>query len=199
VHVIDHEPQGWFLFKDGIALLIDVNCSHGAVGYSIMIQLNAEEEFEYSLKGHAFLNWLAQAVQDSGPGSDYQLRDVSATYGKESLTAVSEWQAATNWRSETGGESCACQEALQRSYTSVQTALTGKSMSAIITGSELIAKSNEKWMSLYRCRTCGTLWVEGSYDRGQVFFFYLFPAPPTDDPVRWLHEKAAELPYVWRW
>jgi hypothetical protein len=25
-------------------------------------------------------------------------------------------------------------------------------------------------------------------------FYYLFPAPPTGDSVRWLHEKAAGLP-----
>jgi hypothetical protein len=25
--------------------------------------------------------------------------------------------------------------------------------------------------------------------------FYLYPAPPTDDPVRWMLEEAVELPY----
>ena len=96
MHVIDHEPHSWFLFKEADALLLDVNCNHGPVGYSVMIQLNAEEESEYSRKGHDFLNWLAQAVQDSGPGSGYQLRDLTATYAKESLAAVNEWRAAGN-------------------------------------------------------------------------------------------------------
>jgi hypothetical protein len=76
--------------------LLDVNCNHGAAGYSVMIQLSAEEESEYFQKGHAYLNWLAQAVQDSGPGRGHQLRDVSASYSKESLAALNEWRAAQN-------------------------------------------------------------------------------------------------------
>jgi len=195
VHVIDHEPHAWFLFKEGDALLLDVNCNHGAAGYSIIIQLNVDEESEYSRKGHAYVDWLAQAVQDSGPGHGYQLRDVSATYAKESTAAVSEWRAARDGRSnETAIESCPCHEALQRSHNAVNNALTGKMMSEIVAGSELLTKSDAKWMSVYRCRTCGTLWTEASHSAGMVYYFYLFPAPPTDDPVRWLHEEAAELP-----
>jgi len=64
----------------------------------------------------------------------------------------------------------------------------------IVDGSDMLARSEEKWMSLFRCRTCGTQWVEACYDYGQVFFYYLFPAPQTDDPVRWFKEEAAELP-----
>lgn len=93
MYVVDHEPHSWFLFKEAETLLLDVNCNHGPVGYSVMIRLNAEEESDYSREGHAFLNRLARAVQDSGPGSGHQLRDLSATYAKESLAAVSEWRA----------------------------------------------------------------------------------------------------------
>lgn len=98
MHVIDNEPHSWFLFKEADALLLDVNCNHGPAGYSVMIQLNAEEESEYSRKGHAFLNWLAQVVQDSGPGHGYQLRNLSATYAKESIAALNEWRAAKDGR-----------------------------------------------------------------------------------------------------
>ncbi len=94
MQVVDHEPHAWFLFQEGNTLLLDVNCNHGPAGYGVMIQLNAEEEVEYSLKGHTYLNWLAQAVQDSGPGRGYQRRDVSAIYSKESTAAVNEWRAA---------------------------------------------------------------------------------------------------------
>jgi hypothetical protein len=41
---------------------------------------------------------------------------------------------------------------------------------------------------------CGTYWAVGCYDRGQVMFYYFFPVPATDDPVRWLNEEAQELP-----
>jgi hypothetical protein len=64
----------------------------------------------------------------------------------------------------------------------------------IIANSELLAQSDEKWMWLYRCRTCGTEWVEACYSSGHMDLYYLFPAPPTGDSVRWLHEKAAGLP-----
>ena len=94
MYVVDHEPHSWFLFREGSALLLDVNCNHGPVGYSVLIRLSAEEESEYSLRGHAFLDWLAQQVQDSGPGSGYQLRDLSVSYARESLAAVNEWRAA---------------------------------------------------------------------------------------------------------
>lgn len=96
MQVVDHEPQAWFLFKEGNALFLDVNCNHGPVGYGVMIQLSAEEESEYSQKGHTYLNWLTQAVQDSGPGRGYQLRDVSAIYSKESMAAVNTWRGAKN-------------------------------------------------------------------------------------------------------
>jgi hypothetical protein len=93
VYVIDHEPHSWFLFKEADTLLLDVNCNHGAAGYSVMLRLDAEEESEYSLEGHAFINRLARAVQDAGPGRGHQSRDLSATYAKESSAAVSEWRA----------------------------------------------------------------------------------------------------------
>ncbi|MCB0196159.1 MAG: hypothetical protein KDJ65_29680 [Anaerolineae bacterium] len=48
-------------------------------------------------------------------------------------------------------------------------------------------------MRLYRCRTCGTEWAEACYSSGHMEIYYLFPAPPTGDSVRWLHEEAAGL------
>lgn len=96
MQVVDHEPQAWFLFQGENSLLLDVNCNHGPVGYSVMIQLSVEEESEYSQKGRTFLNWLAQTVQDSGPESDYQLRDVSAIYSRESMAAVKARQRTQN-------------------------------------------------------------------------------------------------------
>ena len=94
MQVVDHEPQAWFLFKEGVALILDVNCNHGAVGYSVMIQLSAEESSEYAREGHTYLKRLAEAVQDAGPGRGYQLRDVTAVYSKASPAALREWRAS---------------------------------------------------------------------------------------------------------
>lgn len=89
---------------------------------------------------------------------------------------------------------CVCAEALRRSFASVSESVYGaKDMGVIIANSELIAQSDEKWMRLYRCRTCGTAWAYACYSSGHMDFYYIFPAPPTGDPVRWLHEEAAEL------
>lgn len=104
MQVVDHEPHAWFLFKEGNDLLLDVNCNHGPAGYSVMIQLSEEEEAEYSKKGHAYLNWLAQAVQDSGPGRGYQLRDVSTTYSKESIAKSVEQFEAVAFKAQGGGK-----------------------------------------------------------------------------------------------
>jgi hypothetical protein len=94
MQVVDHEPHAWLLFKTADVLLLDVNCSHGAVGYDVMIELSVAEEAEYLQKGHAYLNGLAHAVQDSGPGSGHQLRDVSAVHSEASTAAWMEWRAA---------------------------------------------------------------------------------------------------------
>lgn len=64
----------------------------------------------------------------------------------------------------------------------------------ILANSELLAQSDEKWMRLYRCRICSRVWAEACYTSGHMDLYYLFPVPPTDDPVRWMHEEATELP-----
>lgn len=51
--VVDHEPHAWFLFEEGDSIFLDVNCDHGAAGYSVMIELSAEEALRYVLNGRA--------------------------------------------------------------------------------------------------------------------------------------------------
>jgi hypothetical protein len=91
-------------------------------------------------------------------------------------------------------DSYGCREALQHSFATVREAVRGaQDKDVIIANSELLAQSDEKWMRLYRCRTCGTEWVEACYSAGHMEIYYLFLAPPASDSVRWLHEKAAGL------
>jgi hypothetical protein len=68
VTVIDHEPSGWFLVRDGVRLLFDVNCSHGAVSYPFLMELNDAEKQVHAARGHAFLSELAEKIQHSAPG-----------------------------------------------------------------------------------------------------------------------------------
>jgi hypothetical protein len=90
---------------------------------------------------------------------------------------------------------CVCRNALQHSFATVRDAVYGaKDKDVILAGSELLASSDEKWMRLYRCRTCDTLWAEACYSSGHMDLYYIFPAPSTNDPVGWLRDEAAELP-----
>jgi len=91
-------------------------------------------------------------------------------------------------------ETCVCAEYLKVPIVTGNHAPMGNMRDAILKSCELLASSPEKYMSVYRCRVCRTLWAEACYDSGMVMYDYLFPAPPTDDPVRWLHEEAEELP-----
>src|SRR4051812_32888490 len=66
--VIDHDPSAWFLVRDGMRLLLDVNCSHSAVSYPFLMELNAEETQAYAERGRDFLVGLAEKIQGLGPG-----------------------------------------------------------------------------------------------------------------------------------
>ena len=92
-------------------------------------------------------------------------------------------------------EACKCRAVLRHSFASVREAVyEAAEMDVIIANSELLTQSNEKWLRLYRCRSCGTEWVEACYSSGHMDFYYLFPAPPNADSTCWLHEEATALP-----
>lgn len=91
-------------------------------------------------------------------------------------------------------KTCVCQAALRHSFASVREAVYGVlEMDVILANAELLTQSDTKWMRLYRCRTCGTEWVEACYSSGHMDFYYLFPAPSTGDTILWLHEQASGL------
>ena len=94
MHVVDEGRDGWFLFKRDNLLLLDVDCNHSAVGYSRLIPLNEEEMAQYAQEGRPFLDRLARMVQERGPGSSAQRRDVTPMYGEECNRAFEEWCAA---------------------------------------------------------------------------------------------------------
>jgi hypothetical protein len=90
---------------------------------------------------------------------------------------------------------CGCDEAISRhSFASVSDAVTGTEFDAVVATCDEVARAEKKWMFLDRCRVCGTYWTVGCYDRWQVMFYYLFPAPKVGDPVQWLNDAAVELP-----
>jgi hypothetical protein len=94
MEVIDEGLQLWLLFKREDELFLDVSCDHSAVGYSVLIRLKPEEEAAYARDGRAFLDRLAQEVQDRGPHSSQQRRNLY-TLSYETEKAFEEWRRRT--------------------------------------------------------------------------------------------------------
>lgn len=49
---------------------------------------------------------------------------------------------------------CVCHEYLQHPFATVDDALIGTKYDAVIANAEQLARSETKWMLLYRCRLC---------------------------------------------
>ena len=99
MEVLAHAPHWWFLLADGDDLLLDVNCSQGAFGFSVLLVLDADERQAYAERGREALQELARAVHDSAPAargsnSPYRARDLSRARGEETTDAVRRWRAS---------------------------------------------------------------------------------------------------------
>ncbi|MGE8685689.1 MAG: hypothetical protein ACN6PJ_01050 [Achromobacter sp.] len=97
--VIDHEPQFWFLLQIADGLLLDVNCSHDAVGYRFMIQLNDDELRAYRAGGRGYLCDLAETIDFSAPGvkgssSPYKDRNVDRLHSDAVMEAIQAWRSS---------------------------------------------------------------------------------------------------------
>jgi hypothetical protein len=102
--VVAHEPHAWFLVQDGQRLLLDVNCSQGAVSYDFLMALEAGEREAYAMRGRQFLAELARKVQSSMPaapvgGSPFRDRVLRGRDRDEVDAAARAWLKAH-------GESC---------------------------------------------------------------------------------------------
>lgn len=96
--VIDHILAFWFLLLDNGRWLFDVNCEHGAVGYSVLIELSEEESVQYATQGQSYLSALAEVINYSAPGargsdSIYKERNISMKYGAEVTKAIEFWRS----------------------------------------------------------------------------------------------------------
>ena len=63
--VIRHLRGVYYLLKDEDHLILDVNSGRGAVGFSISIKLNEEQEIAYLEKGNIYLEELAEHVHQN--------------------------------------------------------------------------------------------------------------------------------------
>nr|WP_315464918.1 hypothetical protein [uncultured Rhodoferax sp.] len=94
--VIDHEPARWFLVRNDDRLYLDVNCSHSAVSYSFLLELDEGEINAYGTEGRVFLSNLADKINNSAFGSalktsSYRDRYIDSDTGKQVNAAISGW------------------------------------------------------------------------------------------------------------
>ncbi|MEO9322078.1 hypothetical protein ABFT23_01225 [Nocardioides sp. C4-1] len=103
--VVDHARAAWYLLADGDALLLDVNCNHGAVGYSVLIELDPTERARWEEEGRAYLDALSHEIHFSAPivstppfgePSPYRARDLKSTRRHEVTNAVRRWREANS-------------------------------------------------------------------------------------------------------
>ncbi len=86
MEVVLNEPGSWFLLKKEDAHYIDVYCEASFVGFSLMIELNAEERREYHAQGKAFLQAFTDKI--SHYSKDYQVRNVTGPLQNEAYEAI---------------------------------------------------------------------------------------------------------------
>ncbi len=92
MRIVAHRPQAWFLGEEDGALYLDVNCSSGPAGYTVLARLTPAEAADYASRGDASLDRLAQAIQDHGPAS-FAERDVGREINERFHATVMAWRA----------------------------------------------------------------------------------------------------------
>jgi hypothetical protein len=90
MEVVDHEPAGWYLLTEGADHYFDVNCSHSAVGFSILLRFDDDERARYHAQGRAFLERFAEEVNYYS--GRYRSRDVTGALAHEAGRAIATWQ-----------------------------------------------------------------------------------------------------------
>ncbi len=87
--LIDQEDGAWFLLADGDALFLDVACQRSAVGFSVLIELTADERRAFVLEGHEAVDRLAIQVA-ALPDAFFDRQTLGR--GHDVLDAVLRWR-----------------------------------------------------------------------------------------------------------
>ena len=87
MEIIDSEPHGWFLLRDGNDFLLDVNCSYSAVSFDMVVRLTSAEVQAYGVEGRPFVSRLADTVQNEAL-TEFRSRNVAGEVGPRVLAAI---------------------------------------------------------------------------------------------------------------
>jgi hypothetical protein len=98
--VIDHEPNSWFLLREGDDLCLDVNCNSSFASFDVLILLSPKEETSFSRQGREAILTLVASIQLNP--SKFEDRDISSLRGLDVTDTIVAWQRA-GAASHTGG------------------------------------------------------------------------------------------------
>lgn len=87
MEILDTEPHGWFLLRDGDELLLDVNCSTSAVGFGMIVRLTPTEMQAHAMEGRLFVSKLAERLQNHAL-TEFKNRDITPEVGQRVLEAI---------------------------------------------------------------------------------------------------------------
>jgi hypothetical protein len=90
--VLAEEPYGWYLFDDMGQLFLDVLVEHGAISYSIAVELNEKESADYFRDGTAFLMQKANQMRHEAITKQWITRPLPSDWPQRSIKAVHAWQ-----------------------------------------------------------------------------------------------------------
>ncbi len=92
MEVIDHEPQYWFLVREGNEEYLSVRCQALLAEYSMLIRLSPAERAAYQAGGHAYADTLATDINDHR--DRYQERDYEKELDNRVTQTVVAWRTA---------------------------------------------------------------------------------------------------------
>lgn len=92
---------------------------------------------------------------------------------------------------------CICKAASAKRFDCVERAVyESPEMETVLAGCETLVRDASRWMSVYRCRTCGMVWVEGYASSGPMEIQHLFPVEEAGrEPEVWVREVGEPLPF----
>ena len=90
--VIAHRPHAWFLMEDEGDLYLDINCDHGAVGFSMLLRLTPEEALEVRGGSDSAVDRLATRFQNQAIAV-FLTRNLSAPWQQKAGSAIERWKS----------------------------------------------------------------------------------------------------------
>lgn len=93
MRIVDYEPRSWFLAEEDGALYLDLNCSSGPAGFTMLVRLTDEEYDRVARDGHSATDTIATQLQYHAV-SLFKARNLGPEWQARLGKAVDAWLAA---------------------------------------------------------------------------------------------------------